>query len=60
MNENGTYTVHFTVSDSFTDVTNLQVTATSDNKAILPAVAPSMVLNGPEKGTGKCTATLQP
>lgn len=59
--ENGSLTVHFSLSDSQTAVTNLQVTATSDNKGLLPATAPNLVITADAPGqNNNYTATLQP
>jgi subtilisin-like proprotein convertase family protein len=59
--ENGSLQVHFSVSDSLTATTNLGVAASSDNKGLLPASPPSVVISADAPGTNNnFTATLTP
>ena len=59
--ENGSTTVNFTVSDSTTATTNLTVSASSDNGALLPAAAPNVVVRALAPGTNNnFSATVSP
>ncbi len=59
--ENGTGTINFSLSDSTTAVTNLTLTAASDNSALLPAASPNVVIQAVSPGVNNnYTATLKP
>jgi subtilisin-like proprotein convertase family protein len=59
--ENGSGTVQFTVDDAITAVTNLTVSAASDNAGLLPAALPNLNLQPVAPGTnGDFVATLRP
>jgi subtilisin-like proprotein convertase family protein len=59
--ENGSTVVNFIVNDATISTTNLTVSATSDNAALLPAVAPNVVIKALAPGTNNnFSATLAP
>jgi subtilisin-like proprotein convertase family protein len=55
--ENGTNTIHFTITDPLTAATNLQVVATTDNPVLLPAA--NVIFTGPDT-SGNVTAEVVP
>jgi hypothetical protein len=57
--ENGSSNVSFTITDSFTAISNLTVTASSDNKSLLPASSVTIQALTPLT-SGNFIATLSP